>query len=255
MMTTQATVSRPEAPAIGVNPLAAPVEMAPIPDPAGKPAVVSSDAAIADDEPNGFVLDINSILALLGDDDAVDDWFLRFAADNDDLGCQFEIDLEGRLIAMASEGLDGVMRSGNLYFDLRVWNDDGPGGIVVTGNALIRILRVGRRAPDAGWIAPEQINDELLPPNWRRHGVPFAPRFVVEIRSRSDSLESQQAKMAEWLANGVALGWLIDPILRQVHIYRPGLPVEVLDAPETVSGGEVLPGFVFAVRRRIFDLD
>ena len=250
MMSTQATVSRPAGPAIGVDLLPA----VPVPDPVTKPAVVSSDAATVDDEPNGFVLDINSILALLGDDDAVDEWFLRFTADNDDLGCQFEIDLEGRLIAMASEGLDGVMRSGNLYFDLRVWNDDGPGGIVVTGNALIRILRVGRRAPDAGWIAPEQINDESLPPNWRRHGVPFAPRFVVEIRSRSNSLESQQAKMAEWLASGVALGWLIDPILRQVHIYRPGLDPEILDDPETINGGEVLPGFVFAVRERIFDL-
>ena len=210
-------------------------------------------AVIDDDRPAGFVLDIKSILALLGHDDALDEWFLRFTADNDDLGYDVEIDPKGRLIAMASEGLDGMARSGNLYFDLRVWNDDGPGGIVVTGNALIRILGGGRRAPDAGWIAPEQL-EELPPAGQRPHGVPFAPRFVAEIRSISDALETQQAKMAEWIANGVALGWLIDPLLRQVHIYRPGLEPEILDDPETIDGGEVLPGFVFEVRRRIFEL-
>ena len=214
-----------------------------------------ANAATAADQPNGFVLDIKSILALLGSDDALDDWFMRFTADNEDLGCQFEIDREGNLIAMASESSLGWIAAGNLYYDARTWSDAGPGGLVVPGNALIRIAGGGRRAPDAGWIAPEQINDESLPPNWRRHGVPFAPRFVVEIRSSSNSLAAQQAKMAEWLANGVALGWLIDPILRQVHIYRPGLDPEILDDPETVSGGEVLPGFVFAVRERIFDLD
>ena len=88
------------------------------------------------------------------------------------------------------------------------------------GNELVRMLRPGRRAADAGWIAPEQVAE--LPPAGQRFGsIPFAPRFVVEIRSRSNTLESQQSKMAEWIAYGVALGWLIDPFLRQVHIYRP----------------------------------
>lgn len=56
------------------------------------------------------------------------------------------------------------------------------------------------------------------------------------------------------MANGAQLGWLIDPYRRQVHIYRPGLDVEVLDSPETVSGDPVMPGFVFQVRQRIFAL-
>ena len=86
------------------------------------------------------------------------------------------------------------------------------------------------------------------------HGIPFAPRFVVEIRSRSNSLESQQTKMDHWVDYGVALGWLIDPFLRQVHIYRPGVEPQILNDPETVSGEPELPGFAFNVRGRIFDL-
>ena len=49
--------------------------------------------------------------------------------------------------------------------------------------------------------------------------------------------------MEEYLENGARLGWLIDPINKQVQVYRPGLPVEVLDSPEKVSGDPELPGF------------
>ncbi len=205
------------------------------------------------DIPAPFSLDISSILALLPDDGALDDWFLRFTADNEDLGYQFEIDQQGRLWAMASEGMDGTERQFNLQFDLQVWLNAGTGGKVVIGNSQVRMPWPTLRAPDAGWVAPEQLAS-LSPAGQRPHGFPFAPRFVAEIRSISNSVEDQQAKMAEWLAHGVALGWLIDPFLRQVHIYRPNVAPEVLDDPETVSGDPELPGFVFNVRSRIFDL-
>ena len=203
--------------------------------------------------PAPFSLDISSILALLPDDEALDDWFLRFTTDNEDLGYQFEIDQHGRLWAMASEGMDGQLRSGNLYIDLRHWSDEGRDGHVITGNGLVRMPWPGRRGPDAGWVAPEQLSP-LAPAGQRPHGVPFAPRFVAEIRSLSNSLEDQQAKMEEWIAHGVALGWLIDPFLRQVHIYRHGVAPEILDDPETINGDPELPGFAFNVRSRIFDL-
>jgi Uma2 family endonuclease len=50
--------------------------------------------------------------------------------------------------------------------------------------------------------------------------------------------------MQEYLANGVRLGWLIDPIERVVYIYRPGEVVEHFEVPREVSGELVLPGFV-----------
>ena len=219
-------------------------------------AVPSQPAAMpqADpDTPAQFSLDIRSILALLPDDDALDDWFLRFTAENGDSGYQFEIDHWGVLRAMASESYSGGQRQFNLQFDLQVWVDSGPGGGIVTGNTLIRAGGRGRRASDAGWISPEQLG--TLTTEQRERGLPFAPAFVVEIRSQSNSLESQQAKMEEWIAYGVALGWLIDPMLRQVHIYRQGAAPEVLDDPESVSGDPELPGFVFNVRQRVFDLE
>ena len=126
----------------------------------------AAEPQLGADFPAPFSLDISSILSLFPDDDTLDDWFLRFASDNEDLGYQFEIDKRGRLLAMASEGLDGAQRLGNIYVDLSRWTETGVGGLVLTGNALVRVTGAGRRAPDAGWIAPDQLED--LPPAGQR---------------------------------------------------------------------------------------
>ena len=54
-------------------------------------------------------------------------------------------------------------------------------------------------------------------------------------------------KMAEYIANGTQLGWLIDPYETRVYIYRPGKPVEVLEKPASINGDPILPGFTFNV--------
>ena len=50
--------------------------------------------------------------------------------------------------------------------------------------------------------------------------------------------------MDEYIANGTKLGWLIIPEKKQVHMYRPGQPVQVLDNLQTLTGDPELPGFM-----------
>ncbi|MBD2413306.1 Uma2 family endonuclease [Nostoc calcicola FACHB-3891] len=71
-----------------------------------------------------------------------------------------------------------------------------------------------------------------------------ASDFVLELMSPSDTLRETQEKMQEYIANGVKLGWLINPKMRQVEIYRLGQPVEILISPEKLSGEDVLPRFI-----------
>lgn len=71
----------------------------------------------------------------------------------------------------------------------------------------------------------------------------MCPDFVVELVSESDDLEDTQAKMQEYIENGLRLGWLINPKNKQVEIYRPLVEVEVLH-PTNLSGEDVLPNFV-----------
>jgi Uma2 family endonuclease len=50
--------------------------------------------------------------------------------------------------------------------------------------------------------------------------------------------------MQEYRENGICLGWLIDPQTRTVEIYRIDREIEILQSPVTLSGEDVLPGFV-----------
>jgi Uma2 family endonuclease len=71
---------------------------------------------------------------------------------------------------------------------------------------------------------------------------------VIELRSETDSLKKLRSKMQDYLANGIRLGWLIDPQTPLVEIYRPSQAVATInfsiDEPPTLSGEDVLPGFV-----------
>ena len=92
------------------------------------------------------------------------------------------------------------------------------------------------------WMSNEKW-DGLTQQQREEEFSPLAPDFVVELRSSSDSLKKLQKKMAEYIENGVSLGWLIDPKNKTVEIYRQGKQVEILEFPQTVSGEDVLPGF------------
>ncbi len=98
-----------------------------------------------------------------------------------------------------------------------------------------------KRSPDVAWV--KRARWEALTPEQREEFPPLCPNFVVELRSRSDSLPMLRAKMEEYIANGALLGWLIDPIEKKVYVYRPESEAVCLDNPERISGGAVLPGF------------
>lgn len=55
--------------------------------------------------------------------------------------------------------------------------------------------------------------------------------------------------MQEYRSNGVRLGWSIDPQNQRVEIYRLGRDVEVLQSPNSLSGEDMLPGFVLELKQ------
>ena len=100
------------------------------------------------------------------------------------------------------------------------------------------------RSPDASWVLKSRLAE--LPEGEMDRFPAICPDFVVELRSASDRLGGLRAKLEEYMEHGARLGWLIDPLgpRRRVYIYRPGAPVEILEAPESLSGDPELPGFV-----------
>jgi Uma2 family endonuclease len=57
------------------------------------------------------------------------------------------------------------------------------------------------------------------------------------------------AKMKQWISNGVRLAWRIDPFGGTVAIYAPGQDPVVLTRPETVEGTEPVTGFRLKMAR------
>ncbi|PLZ29459.1 hypothetical protein CBP28_09890, partial [Fischerella thermalis WC559] len=62
------------------------------------------------------------------------------------------------------------------------------------------------------------------------------------------SLQETQKKMQEYINAGVKLGWLIDRKTGRVEIYRPGKETEILQLPASLSGEDILPGFVLDLK-------
>lgn len=100
------------------------------------------------------------------------------------------------------------------------------------------------RSPDACWVSEERwrtITDEQ-----KQKFPPVVPDFVVEILSASDSLKGGKAKMAEWIENGVRLGWLIDIQRQQTFIYREDGSIEIVKGfDKKLNGEDIMQDFVF----------
>ena len=155
---------------------------------------------------------------------------------------KFERTAAGELIVMPPTGGETGDRNAEITFQLRAWNKRTELGKTFDSSTGFKLPNGANRSPDAAWIRLERW--EGLTPEQRRKFPPLAPDFVVELRSATDDLKPLQDKMQEYRDNGVRLGFLIDPQNQRVEIYRPGRDVEVLESPTSLSGENLLPGFV-----------
>ena len=151
----------------------------------------------------------------------------------------------GTLIFMPPTDPLTSRRNALIVHRLTAWAD--PVASVVSGPDGGFLLPDGSRmAPDAAWFSLPRFEAAQLP------GVRFpvfAPEFVVELRSPSDRRRGLEDKMESWIANGVQLGWLIDPIDRAVTLYRPDRDPEVRSDPGEVPGEGPLVGFILSMDR------
>ena len=70
-----------------------------------------------------------------------------------------------------------------------------------------------------------------------------APDLAVEVRSPGDGPAVIADEVAQYLAAGTRLVWVVDPQARGVVVHRPEAPAIALDAAARIDGADVLPGF------------
>jgi Uma2 family endonuclease len=107
------------------------------------------------------------------------------------------------------------------------------------------VLYIVRRNPDRVRAADIAfIRQERVPPlEARQHIMEVLPDLVVEILSKSDTIEEISDKIDDWLEAGVQLLWIVDPFRRTVTIYQPGRDPSLLGEHGTLEGEPVIPGF------------
>jgi Uma2 family endonuclease len=157
-----------------------------------------------------------------------------------------ELTKDGELLIMSPTGGEAGRKNSRLTQQVANWTDLDGTGEAFDSSTIFSLPNGARRSPDASWVTLGKWN--RLTQKQQEGFPPIAPDFVIELVSPSDiknqRYEDLQAKMQEYLDNGVKLGWLIEPAAKTVEIYRPGKQVEVLNNPQTLSGENVLPGFV-----------
>ncbi|MBC5796635.1 Uma2 family endonuclease [Anabaena aphanizomenioides LEGE 00250] len=183
---------------------------------------------------NALTVNFKSVIEM------TDEQFFELCQNNRDL--RFERNANGDLIIMPPTGGETGNRNGRVNQQLFNWTDVDGTGIAFDSSTCFKLPNGADRSPDASWIKLERW--DALSDEEKQKFPPICPDFVIELLSPSDSLKTTQEKMREYIDNGVRLGILINRKSRQVEIYRPGQEVEVLDSPATVSGEDVLKGFV-----------
>jgi Uma2 family endonuclease len=183
------------------------------------------------------ILDLKPLLQLTPDQ------FYQLCQNNPDI--PLELSKNGELIIMSPVGGESGNREANLIADVINWNRQTQLGFVFSSSTIFNLPGGGNRSPDVAWVARERW--EALTPLEKQKFPPICPDFVIELRSSSDRLQPLQEKMREYLDCGLRLGWLINPQDQIVEIYRPQKPIEILNLPVSLSGEDLLPGFILLV--------
>ncbi|PAX60442.1 Uma2 family endonuclease [Brunnivagina elsteri] len=170
-----------------------------------------------------------------------DEQFFDFCQVNRDL--RIERNKNGDISIMPPTGSETGNRNFNIAVQIGVWSEKDGTGICFDSSTGFTLSTGAERSPDISWIKLERWN--LISSEQQKKFAPICPDFVIELMSASDNLKTLQEKMQEYMEEeGIQLGWLIYRKNRQVYIYRPGIEAECLDNPATISGENILPGFV-----------
>ena len=100
------------------------------------------------------------------------------------------------------------------------------------------------RAPDASFVTAATLQSAPL----SDHGFfPGAPDLALEVLSPSDTYSEVEEKVAEWLAAGTQVVVVLDPRRKVATVYRRGNDVLTLEATDTLTVPDLLPGWSVAL--------
>jgi Uma2 family endonuclease len=169
--------------------------------------------------------------------------FHSFVLRHEDL--KIERDSHGVVTIHPPMTFDSGYLEGEAFFQLKTWSKKDGTGKAFSPSTSFHLPDGSTYKADGAWISNEKIGK--LSKEERKKIASIVPDFVMEVCSETDRISKLKEKMTDgWLANGVRLAWLIDPVKKRVFIYREGQKVEELKGlAHLLSGEDLLPGFEF----------
>ena len=165
--------------------------------------------------------------------------FFKFCLENRDLKIERNNNLE--VVIMSPVGTKGGFYSGIVFYQLSAWSLSQKKGFAFDSSSGFTLPDRSVFSPDASWVSKGRWAN--LSEQDKEGFAPLCPEFVIEVRSKADSINVLKTKMEAWMKNGCKLGWLIDPYDQDAMIYQAGkLPVKITGFKK-ITGEEPVAGF------------
>ncbi len=157
--------------------------------------------------------------------------FLAFADQHPDKRFDF---IDGEVVEVSPDRLHG-RKQVIFAAALEAYTSQHPVGVVHT--EVLHVLGGEKFMPD---VSVNEASDEQY--------FTTPPLLAVEIRSDTQSRESQRRKARAYIRHGVKMVVLVMPG-ENVEVYRPGKKTRVLSVRDVLDGEDVLPGFKLPLDR------
>jgi Uma2 family endonuclease len=154
--------------------------------------------------------------------------------------------VEGRVIRMSPPGVrHGVLATQIAALLHRHVAAHRLGAVITPAGFKLAANPDTVREPDVAFIRGDRIPSTGLPEGF----WPGPPDLAIEIRSPRDRLSEVKAKVADYLARGVRLVWVVDAKKKAVTVYRRQSPAVTLGVGDVLDARDVIDGFTCPVAR------
>ncbi len=147
--------------------------------------------------------------------------------------------VKGELVPMSPATRAHSKISVNLIRHLDQWVRENQLGEV----HIEATFQVGERAlkPDVAFVSTSRLDGD------ENTGFPIPPDLAIEVISPTDAQSRVVDKAFAYLNAGTRLVWVLEPRSQTVTIYRSERDIALLTSENTLTGEDVVPGFVCPV--------
>lgn len=144
--------------------------------------------------------------------------------------------VDGSIIVMSPSGYESEEVGTEFAALLRNWVRPRKLGRIVGSSAGFRLPNSDLRAPDVSFVRAERLKRST------EDYAELVPDLVVEVKSKTDSLEKLREKIQEFISLGSQVGILINPKTRTLEVYGSGETLILKDG-DILTLPDLLPGW------------